>query len=82
MAHQAVAIVRVHGLADFDEGVRRLADNSQKPADLRVAAAVAVAPRLPKMEGPLFEFLKAQSRRGRCRRWHAWRRRPPWATRV
>jgi putative heme-binding domain-containing protein len=60
VAHQAVAIVRVHGLADFDEALRRLAENSQKPADLRVAAAAAVAPRLPKVERPLFEFLKAR----------------------
>jgi putative heme-binding domain-containing protein len=60
LAHQAVTIVRVHGLADFDEALRRLAENSQKPADLRVAAAAAVAPRLPKVEQPLFEFLKAR----------------------
>jgi putative membrane-bound dehydrogenase-like protein len=60
VVRQAVATVRAAGVADFDAALMRLARDQAKPADLRVAVLAAAAPRLPRIDDALLDFLVAQ----------------------
>jgi putative membrane-bound dehydrogenase-like protein len=62
VVRQAVAAIRAAGVADFDETLLALANNQKAAAELRVAAAAAVAPRLSRVEPAVFAFLKKQLR--------------------
>jgi putative heme-binding domain-containing protein len=54
---QAVAAVRAARVGDFDHLLLALARDAHRPDDLRLAAARAVAPRLPAVDPALFPFL-------------------------
>jgi putative membrane-bound dehydrogenase-like protein len=60
VVRQAVATVRAARLGAFDDALLRLANDKARPADLRAAAAAAVAPRLPRVEPAVFAFLTAR----------------------
>jgi putative heme-binding domain-containing protein len=54
----SVAILRAAGVGEFDDVLLRLARHRARPADVRVDAMAAVAPRLSQLDPPSFEFLK------------------------
>src|SRR5262249_54059983 len=56
VVRQAVATVRAAGVGDFDATLLALAKNKRRPADLRVAALAAAAPRLAQTDAGVFEF--------------------------
>jgi putative heme-binding domain-containing protein len=60
VVRQAIVTLRGRGRKDFDDRLRRLATDASRPAEIRVAAAAAAAPRLTQVEAPLFAFLLAQ----------------------
>jgi putative membrane-bound dehydrogenase-like protein len=60
VVRQSVATARATGVTEFDTALLRLAKNKDRPADLRVAALAAVAPRLAHTETGVFRFLKRQ----------------------
>jgi putative membrane-bound dehydrogenase-like protein len=57
VVRQAVALLRAAGCGDFDEALLRIARDEARAAELRVEAAGAVAPRLSKLDAPVFAFL-------------------------
>jgi HEAT repeat protein/glucose/arabinose dehydrogenase len=57
VVRQAVAILRAAGLADFDEALLGVARAPAHPADVRVDALAAAAPRLARLDPALFAFL-------------------------
>jgi putative heme-binding domain-containing protein len=57
VAAQAVTAVLSSGRAGFEAALTALAGDTSRPTDLRVEAADAVAPRLSRIEGPMFESL-------------------------
>jgi putative membrane-bound dehydrogenase-like protein len=57
VVRQSVAILRAAGVADFDDTLLRVARDRQRPADVRVDALAAAAPRLSQLDPPLFGFL-------------------------
>ncbi|MBL8792840.1 MAG: HEAT repeat domain-containing protein [Planctomycetia bacterium] len=57
VARQAVATVRGRNLKDFDGVLETLAEDRARPAELRVAALGAAAPRLSEIEPALFDFV-------------------------
>lgn len=59
VVRQAAAVLRASGCADFDEALLRIAREDGRSPELRVEAAGVVAPRLAKLEGPVFRFLLA-----------------------
>jgi putative heme-binding domain-containing protein len=63
VARQAIAAARAVGGSTFDEVLRRLGRDSDRPAELRVAAWAAVAPRAAPIGPDDFAFLRAQFRR-------------------
>jgi putative membrane-bound dehydrogenase-like protein len=60
VVRQAVATIRAVPITRFDDALRRLAGDQGKPDDLRAAALAAAAPRLPRLEPALFDFLTAR----------------------
>jgi putative membrane-bound dehydrogenase-like protein len=60
VVRQAMATIRAARIGDFDEALLRLAQDKDKSADLRLAAAAAAAPRITRVEPALFEFLLAR----------------------
>jgi putative membrane-bound dehydrogenase-like protein len=57
VVRQSVAILRAAGVAEYDDALLRVARDRQRPADARVDALAAVAPRLSRLDPPLFGFL-------------------------
>jgi putative membrane-bound dehydrogenase-like protein len=57
---QAVATIRAFSVADFDAKLLALANDPKQPADVRVAALAAAAPRLKRVEPAVFLFLTKQ----------------------
>jgi putative heme-binding domain-containing protein len=57
VVRQDIAVIRAAKVADFDASLLTLARDRDRSADLRVAALAAAAPRLPKLEPSLFDFL-------------------------
>jgi putative membrane-bound dehydrogenase-like protein len=57
VVRQDIAVLRAAKVADFDAALLALARDRSRSADLRVAALAAAAPRLPKLEPSLFNFL-------------------------
>jgi putative heme-binding domain-containing protein len=57
VVRQDIAVLRAAKVPDFDAGLVALARDRSRSADLRVAALTAAAPRLPKLEPSLFDFL-------------------------
>jgi putative membrane-bound dehydrogenase-like protein len=60
---QAIAAARAMGGSTFDEDLRRLGSDPARPAELRVAAWAAVAPRAARIGPDDFAFLRAELRR-------------------
>ena len=58
VVRQAVAAIRATGVADFDASLLGLAREGTRAEELRVDALVAAAPRIAKLEAPLFGFLR------------------------
>jgi putative heme-binding domain-containing protein len=54
---QALAVVRTAHVAEFDATLLGLARDDKRPADVRIAALAAVAPRLRELESALFDYL-------------------------
>ncbi len=63
MVRQAIASARAVGDSTFDEVIRRLGSEESRPAELRVAAWAAIAPRAAGIGSADFAFLRAQLRR-------------------
>lgn len=59
VVRQALAVLRLSACADFDEAILRIAREEARSEELRVEAGAAVAARLPKLEGQLFQFFLA-----------------------
>jgi putative heme-binding domain-containing protein len=57
---QSLLTIRARGVTEFDEPLLRLAGDKGVDAELRVTALAAVAPRLAKLEPPLFDFLRSR----------------------
>jgi putative heme-binding domain-containing protein len=57
VVRQALAVVRTARIADFDDRLVALAREKGRAADVRIAAVAAVAPRLPRLEPALYDFL-------------------------
>ncbi len=57
VVRQATACIRSAKVTEFDHVLLRLAGDSRRPDDLRVMALAAAAPRLSKLDAPLFAFL-------------------------
>jgi putative membrane-bound dehydrogenase-like protein len=57
VGHQAIATIRTRNLKDFDPVLQRLGADAKRPAGVRVAALAALAPRLGRVEPPIFDFL-------------------------
>lgn len=57
---QAIECLRAARIADFDEQLLRLMRDPLRPADLRVAALAAAAPRLAKVDPGVFDFVRQQ----------------------
>ncbi len=57
VARQAVATLRASGSGEFDEALLRLARDGAHSIELRVEAAAAAAPRVARLERPLFDLL-------------------------
>jgi putative membrane-bound dehydrogenase-like protein len=57
---QAVATIRALGLREFDAKLLDLVSHRERPADVRVAALAAVAPRLDRTDEAVFDFLVKQ----------------------
>jgi putative membrane-bound dehydrogenase-like protein len=60
IVRQAIATIQAGRVSQFDDKLLRLANETKQPADVRVAAITAVAPRLGQLETPLFDFLVAR----------------------
>jgi putative heme-binding domain-containing protein len=60
VARHAVATVRGNDRLAFEAPLIELGNDRTRGRDLRVEALDAVAPRLPRLESPLFEFLVSQ----------------------
>jgi putative membrane-bound dehydrogenase-like protein len=58
VVRQAVATVHAARLAGYDGALRKIAADESRPADLRLAALAAAAPRLGLVDPPLFNFLR------------------------
>jgi putative membrane-bound dehydrogenase-like protein len=60
LQRDAVAVVRVRNLTQFDARLAELAAGSDVPLDLRIAALECTAPRLNRLDGAAFELLTRQ----------------------
>ena len=60
VVQQAVAGLRERGLKSFDDTLLKLAADSKRDPELRIAAFGAVAPRQDKVERALFQFVLGQ----------------------
>ena len=58
VVRQAVAAIRAAGIAEFDASLTALARDGARPADLRVDALLAAAPRISKLEPGHFTLLR------------------------
>src|SRR5262249_51039037 len=58
VVRQAVAAIRATGTADFDAALLGIAREATRPEELRVDALAAAAPRIARLEAPLFGFLR------------------------
>jgi putative heme-binding domain-containing protein len=58
VVRQAVAAIRATNVVDFDASLLSLARDAARPEELRVDALLAAAPRVAKLEPPLFTFLR------------------------
>src|SRR5262249_18125946 len=56
VVRQTIATIQASRVNQFDESLLALATDSKRPADLRVAAVTAAAPRVAKGEPALFDF--------------------------
>jgi putative membrane-bound dehydrogenase-like protein len=65
IVRQAVATVRTVGISELDAPLRLLARDQDRPAELRLGAFAAIAPRLFEVAEKDLEFLKAQLDRKR-----------------
>jgi putative heme-binding domain-containing protein len=63
VVRQAIASARAAGGSSFDEALSRLGRDPARPAELRVAAWAALAPRAARIGPDDFAFLRAQLRR-------------------
>ncbi|MEK6239579.1 MAG: HEAT repeat domain-containing protein, partial [Planctomycetales bacterium] len=57
---QVVEIIQHRNLLGFDDRLRRIAEDSETPAELRVAALVAIAPRLKSLDDRSFALLSSR----------------------
>jgi putative heme-binding domain-containing protein len=57
IVRQAVADIRLAGVAEFDEALLRLASDKSLPTDFRVEALAAAAPHIDALEDAHFQFL-------------------------
>jgi putative membrane-bound dehydrogenase-like protein len=60
IVRQAVAALRAAQVSGCDAALLRLARDEKESADVRVAALAAAAPRLPRLDAPLFAFLRGR----------------------
>jgi putative membrane-bound dehydrogenase-like protein len=58
VVRQAVAAIRAANVVDFDAQLLAIARDAQRPEDLRTDAVLAAAPRVARLEMPLFNFLR------------------------
>jgi putative membrane-bound dehydrogenase-like protein len=58
VVRQAVAAIRAANVVDFDAALLALARDAARPEDLRTDALLAAAPRVERLEMPLFNFLR------------------------
>ncbi len=63
VVRQTIAAIEAHGITQYDAEVLALADQDRWPIALRISAARAIVPRLPKVDRTLFDFLFAQLER-------------------
>jgi putative membrane-bound dehydrogenase-like protein len=57
---QALAVARAARVTEFDDTLLALARDKGRPADVRIAAIAAVAPRLPELKTGLYDYLRAR----------------------
>jgi putative heme-binding domain-containing protein len=60
LLRQALAVVRGRSLSAHDALLRRIASEGGRPAEVRVAAVAAVAPRRVPLDAPLFDLVRAR----------------------
>ncbi|MCS6849695.1 MAG: HEAT repeat domain-containing protein [Gemmataceae bacterium] len=64
VVRHAVATLRARNVTAFDDELRHLGGDANRPAELRVAALAAATPRLPGLDDELFAFLKETAAKG------------------
>jgi putative heme-binding domain-containing protein len=58
VVRQAVAAIRAANVVDFDAQLLAIGRDAQRPEDLRTDALLAAAPRVARLDMPLFNFLR------------------------